>query len=697
MKTLESVLLALSLILVSRAQVFPQQKFFYAGDEKIPIKLSSTEIVVTLDTEYPDTTFTSWLNTSGLVDSYNLTISVLDDSEFIITEGNSKSTALRKDLKKNENLDSVDPVYETSEGAKLIVTDEILVQFKLAVSQGKIDSLIQALGLSIISTEEDVPNYYVLSVPPDEDPIEIANRLQESGMVEWSQPDFIAQIVQDNIIPNDPYFKRQFQLHNTGQEINDGKHGTKDAAVDAPEAWRISKGERVIVAVIDHGVDLSHPDFAFNRIVKGYDFLDDDNDPSPGPYDSHGTACAGIVGATQGNSLGITGIAPECNIMSIRVAGYKKVKVSKKLKVGTKFKVVEKDLFLYKFASNKNTAKAITFAWKNGAHILSNSWNYKSKDALFPVISAALDRAKKEGRKGLGCVVVFSAGNTANHNKKNDGYVRFPGNAKGVLTVGASDRDDRQANYSPTDKKIDIVAPSNTIDPEVWTTDITGNAGYNNKIKALPSEDPDYTGWFGGTSAACPLVAGIAALVLSKYPQFAAALVESSLLESADKIDKEGGGYKNGKSRRYGYGRVNAYRALLRAAEYAKSPLITNVSHTEIHSGKTIDVEIEGLGFDSNSQFSFLKMQTDTSSSDSERLVQLPDGPQEADSTTILEDISITPQPITSISPQPDKNDLGFNRMILKITVGNLPGQTVYLQVKNQEGGTDVIPIQVVP
>ncbi|MDH3252822.1 MAG: S8 family serine peptidase, partial [Ignavibacteria bacterium] len=357
--------------------------------------------------------------------------------------------------------------------------------------------------------------------------------------------------------------------HNTGQQINGGRTGTADADVDGPEAWQVAQGAGIVVAVIDEGVDTGNPDFQASRLVAGYDFGDDDNNPSPGGNGAHGTACAGIVGATQGNNLGVTGIAPGCTIMPIKIWRDD----------GTSATVAD-------------IADAIDFAWRNGADVLSNSWGFSSSaHNLFPAIDEAIDSAAARGRNGLGSLVFFAAGNTADHGNASNGYVAYPGNYDSVVTVGASDRNDDQANYSPTDDEIDVVAPSHRAyrcqdaaeDLEVWTTDITGNPGYNpwHETDAclppngteLPVGDRDFTGLMGGTSAACPLTAGIGALLLSVNPSLTRLEAEDIIKGSADKIRRTTGNYDaTGFSRRFGHGRANAHRAIVPSVSITVKP-----------------------------------------------------------------------------------------------------------------------------
>src|SRR5690606_16115882 len=175
-------------------------------------------------------------------------------------------------------------------------------------------------------------------------------------------------------------------------------------------------------------------------------------------------------------------------------------------------------------------ADAIDFATINGADILSNSWGYGTSDPNYqPVIVSAINTAINNGK-----LVLFAAGNTANQINGNNGYITFPGsgNIENLITVGASDRNNNQANYSPDGIGLEISAPSHTAyntqitgeSYNIWTIDIPGsNYGYNSwrdYAGGLPTNGEilpnygtnyaDYTGRMGGTSAATPEVAGVA-------------------------------------------------------------------------------------------------------------------------------------------------------------------------------------------
>lgn len=432
---------------------------------------------------------------------------------------------------------------------------------------------LQKLNTRFNANVEAGASFLKITVPASLDVIEVANQYQESGQVKFAHPDFIAKTEKFGI-PNDEYFDKQFALHNTGQVINDGNSGAVDADVDAPEAWDITTGDiNIIVAVIDEGVTFDHPDLPASRqlVLNGSNFAapfdsSDVDNPSPTFNGNHGNACAGIIAATQNNGLGVTGVAPGVTIMPVRIP--------------------------YGNIPSSVYAEAFELAWKGGADVLSNSWGYGGavNPNLFPVIVDALIDATTLGRQGLGSVVTFSSGNTANHVANNSGVISFPSNVEvdGLLTVGASDRYDQQANYSgtsntgsPNNQIIDIVAPSHkaycsqigTEHFEVWTIDMPGLSGYNPWVgfvcgpllpfEELPTNGIDpfsFTGRMGGTSSAAPMVAGIAALALSLDATMTQLDVFELLTTTADDVGEYT--YTDSWSPELGHGRVNAFKVV---------------------------------------------------------------------------------------------------------------------------------------
>lgn len=253
---------------------------------------------------------------------------------------------------------------------------------------------------------------------------------------------------------------------------------------------------------------------------------------------------------------------------------------------------------------------ALNFAIINGADIISNSWSVlTSEPNYFPAIVSEINNATYNGRNGKGCVVSFAAGNTAHRVYNGTGYVTFPANCSNelMITVGASDRNNEVANYSPSGDKISVVAPSHKAyqdqisgeNFEIWTIDAPDSAGYNpNKEtgEVLPSFGINYlsyTGRFGGTSAACPQVSGTAALMLSINPNLSVYEIKNIIEKTAKKIGitpyQMYGNHPNGTwNSNMGYGLLNAHKAVLSAAYYQiygekRLPLCDNISYTVIN------------------------------------------------------------------------------------------------------------------
>lgn len=529
--------------------------FYYAFDKKIPLVAKHNTVLVKYDKAIGKEKATESLRKF----SPNAKIKWHDSSIAEITDNTRKSiNSIIENLQADETIYSCQPFYTLKDGLEMGVTDEILVSFLPKVTQHQQEMLYKKFDIQVVKTTKI---YQKLKVKKRVNALEIANKIYETGLVEFSTPNFVSHGIYHQVIPNDTYFNRQIACHNTGQVFTDGHSGTSDADIDAPEAWEITTGKSdIIVAVLDQGVTPNHPDLPNTRQVRlnGSNFNGGNvNDPSPTVDGNHGNACAGVIAATMNNNQGIAGIASGVRIMPVRLP------------------------------DNFNTdivADAIEFAVDNGANILSNSWGYgTSNQNAHPVIISAINYALSNNR-----VVVFAAGNEANQNLNDVGYVSFPANANipNLITVGASDRNDRQANYSPTSNLIDIVAPSNRSMPwqsiagetyEMWSIDIPGNAGYNPwsgplTPPAIGEINPnfgvnnlDYTARFGGTSHSCPVVAGVVALMLSVNPYLYPQQVFDILMESAD--DVGGYTYINGRCNQMGHGRVNAYHAVIGALE----------------------------------------------------------------------------------------------------------------------------------
>lgn len=473
--------------------------------------------------------------------------------------------------------------FEGDPTSRVYLTDEITVQFKPEATDEDIEGLTANEGLDLIKEVPGLARAFVFRVTAQatENPIKITNRLAASDSVLAAEVNILVP-AQKFYVPTDGLFPEQWHLHNTG-----GPFTSPEADVDAVQAWDIERGNRgVIVAVIDDSVDLSHAEFQGpGKIVAPRDFVGQDFEPLPeAEDDNHGTACAGVAVAEE-DGQGVVGVAPGCALMPIRMNGIDDGGIE--------------DLF--------------GWAMDHGASVISCSWSAAAK--VFPLSlrkQAALHRAATLGRNGRGCVLVFAAGNA---NRPLNGTVNESGwpNAlfsgptqwsngfathTDVIAVSACTSQARKSAYSNWGREIAVCAPSNNGHPSTMRFTPTGWVGIltypritiplngrgivtADRVGAPGYSSTDFTFSFGGTSSACPLVAGIAALVLSANPVLTASEVRDILQSTADKIvdihpdpqlGNSFGAYDaNGHSQWFGFGKVNAFRAVQEAVR-RKSP-----------------------------------------------------------------------------------------------------------------------------
>ncbi len=305
-------------------------------------------------------------------------------------------------------------------------------------------------------------------------------------------------------VPNDPLFPTQWALENTAQTPG----WIAGADMNAPLAWDLGTGVSSIkIAILDEGVDFTHPDLS-PRLGVGYEATDQlSPGNSPGnalPDDEHGTACAGIAAAAGNNGIGIAGVCWNATVMPVRIG------------------------YADHWSELAWQIDAITWATDAGADVLSNSWGGIPPSSA---LQSALQYSLAVGRGGLGCVLVFAAGNT-------NGPIVYPAKYPEVIAVGASSPCDERKSPTSCDGEtfwgsnhgleLDLIAPG----VKLQTTDIVGPTG----------RDPgDYIPEFNGTSAACPYVAGAAGLLLSLRPDLTSVEVRAMLTSAcADQVGPSG-------------------------------------------------------------------------------------------------------------------------------------------------------------
>ncbi len=421
-------------------------------------------------------------------------------------------------------------IDDSPEGA-MIPVGTLTIQFTPNLSQQKQEAILAEFGLEVVEILDYLPDGFTvkLTEKSKENPLKIAAKLQQRSEIKTAEPDLSFQVALKHI-PTDTLYTEQWHLNNLGNRVG----LVAGADVKAEAAWAFTRGRRGInVCVIDDGFDLGHPDFNIpGKIVSPRDFLQDDTDPDPVFWDdNHGTACAGVAIAEE-NNVGVVGLAPGCAFMPVRMA----MTLSDNAVVA-----------LFKYAID-NHADVISCSWSAAA------WNFPLSTKIDGIIRHAATNGRRNGK---GCVILFAAGNEDRPlDGIKDGRVSHQGFAlhPNVIAVAASNSRDERSSYSNFGPELAICAPSSgSPGRSIVTTDRRGIQGYSGG---------DYTFTFGGTSSSTPLAAGLAALMLSLNENLTAAEVKQIMMETADKIDRQNGGYVNGHSPWYGNGRINAFRAL---------------------------------------------------------------------------------------------------------------------------------------
>lgn len=331
--------------------------------------------------------------------------------------------------------------------------------------------------------------------------------------------------------PTDPLYVQGLQWHLT----NSGQFGGPGTSINAINAWNQVSGRGVTVTVVDSGLFHAHEDLvARYKANMSADFKDFDLDPAPDAADqSHGTSVAGLIGSTGNNDAGGLGVAPEAGLAGIK-------------------------LDFDNGWTDQTEAQFMEYGGRE-LQVSNNSWGYTSAaSAISPLTAAALYRDVTFGRGGLGTVILFATGNSALEGQE--------ANLKGLvgnrytMGIGGVGADGKRASYSSHGSAVDVTAPTQggnfATDVGMTTTEYVDDDTLNS-----------YTNTFNGTSAASPVAAGVAALVLEANPNLSWRDVRAVMELSAQKVDPTNSGwYTNAAgyhiNEEYGFGMVDAAAAV---------------------------------------------------------------------------------------------------------------------------------------
>jgi subtilisin family serine protease len=397
------------------------------------------------------------------------------------------------------------------------VPTELTVQFKDGYDESRAFEIISNIGSAVVRTQR-TPGYFTIMAPEQKGYFATIRELYTYDEVKFAEPSIMSY---NNALyrPFDAELGNQWAIENNHQIESCVCPPYLDHDIDAIDGWDITKlgvDPDVVIVIIDSGIDLDHLDLQANYLF-GYDYINDDEYPND--VTGHGTSCTGIAAATGDNGIGIAGIAYDCDFIALKVS----------LVIGQDQDRID--------ALNDAAGWAANYS----AMIISMSWWIVNG----PGIQSATLNAYNSG-----ALLCASAGNDDEEN------VDYPARYSHVMAIGATDPCDYRkwpegcdggswgSNYGAD---LDLAAPG----AKIWTTTLGGGYGY-----------------FSGTSASCPMVAGVAALIFSKDPSLTNDEVRTIINGTADKppyyqYDQYG------RTPELGYGRINMYAALRTTCDFA--------------------------------------------------------------------------------------------------------------------------------
>ena len=404
---------------------------------------------------------------------------------------------------------------------------EILVKFKEQIStqangQALAESVLQQVDAAYVRSLDgiDIELWQV----PEGSELATVERLNANPLVEYAEPNYLMYAA--DTVPNDPAFGKQWA----------------HTIMQSPAAWDITTGKTgVTIAIIDTGIDETHPDLV-GKIVPGRDYVDNDNNPHD--ENGHGTHCAGIAAAVTNNGVGVAGMNWRARIMPVRV-----------LNADGSYTIDVLD-------------EAIIWASAHGAKVLSISIQLSAYSLS---VQEAVDIAR-----ATGSLVVASMGNDTGSQPV------YPAAYNNVLAVAATGQNDLRALYSNYGPHCDVAAPGGNMtayhDPNgIYSTMPT----YPVHMTTFDEYNMNYD-YVQGTSQAAPYVAGLAALLWALEPSLTPAQVEATIENTA--VDKGAPGWDP----YYGHGRVNALAAL-RAYSRPVAPVLSSIGNPDGDGAYQVD------------------------------------------------------------------------------------------------------------
>jgi thermitase len=424
-----------------------------------------------------------------------------------------------------QNAAAVAQVFLDRSGNFQIASDLITVQVSPELSDNQALQRLQADKLAVVRRLTFAPNTFEVRVMVERRLPDLIRELQQRPYYIFAEPMLIQPITGRQVVPTDPRYGDQWHHSNNG-----GNGGTPGADICSQQAWALTRGRGpdrpVSIAVIDNGMQVSHPDLKVGIVGGGFFQSTAEGSANlvrftPGmsgfPDNPHGTFCMGMAGARMNNKKGGCGAAPEADLLAIACLDDQ---------IGTQATLAR--ALAYAADPSKEDSQATV---ADGADVIACSLGPNGADwDLTSVLDLAIRFAAREGRGGRGIPIFWAASN---------GYVEISrdeiASHPNVIAVGRSNRNDL-ADGTAYGPKLQFLAPG----ADVFSTTSSSKYGFDT-----------------GTSFAAPLAAGVAALVLARHPKWSARQVRTRLRKTCDKVG--GVNYDSkGHHDEYGYGRINA-------------------------------------------------------------------------------------------------------------------------------------------
>jgi serine protease len=393
----------------------------------------------------------------------------------------------------------------------LSVIDRLNQEFRVRAFEPLIEPLAQAVGERVQSfaiRRPDLLGLYLVSFDPQLDSNAVASAFAADPDVVYAEPNYYAYLSDEPLAPvaftpNDPFFSYQWHM----------------PLIQAPQAWDVSTGQDVLVAVLDTGIayeDFENyqqaPDLGNTHFVPGYDFIN--NDAHANDDEGHGTHVAGTVAQSTNNGQGVSGVAFDAILMPVKVLDNQGQ------------------------GSYDAIAQGIIYATDRGARIINMSLSGRAGSST---LAEAVDYATSKG-----VLIVAAAGNSG-------GAVEYPAAYGNVLAVGSVGYSRTRVDYSNFGPQINLVAPGGDTD-----VDLNGDGQPDGVLQQTFRDDPTSFGFYfyEGTSMAAPHVSGVAALLFARNPTATADQVRQAMESTALDLGPAG------RDNEYGYGLVQAADAL---------------------------------------------------------------------------------------------------------------------------------------